>query len=293
MSYDIRQIARIMGGDVVGHGQCNVPGPNHSRKDRSLSIRLTPDGRLKVHSWTNDGWQECRDYVASKLGWAGDWKPDPNRAVPDMNGDEQGRRQFALKIWADSIDPRGTLAERYLCEHRGLSLPDGVANSVIRFHHGLSYRTDDDQIGKYLPCMVCLLRDIKSNEPTGIHRTFLDRYSGEKIDRRMLGIAKGAAIKLDGVSTTSLTIGEGVETVLAAREAGFVPAWALGSSKAVKFFPVLSNVGELTLLLENDPTSRSDVKACAQRYLKAERRVTVIEPNIGSDFNDCWRARHG
>jgi hypothetical protein len=139
--------------------------------------------------------------------------------------------------------------------------------------------------------MVCLLRNIETNEPCGIHRTFLDRYTGKKIDRKMLGIAKGAAIKLDAEPSSALTIGEGVETVLAARAAGFTPAWALGSSGAVRCFPVLQNLRELTILQENDATSRRDVKTCARRYLGVGRPVNIIEPKIGNDFNDCWKAR--
>jgi putative DNA primase/helicase len=106
----------------------------------------------------------------------------------------------------------------------------------------------------------------------------------------MLGIAKGAAIKLDAEPVGTLTIGEGVETVLAARAAGFTPAWALGSSGAVRAFPVLRNVRELTILQENDSTSRRDVRTCSRRYLGAHRPVNIVEPKIGSDFNDCWRA---
>jgi putative DNA primase/helicase len=283
--YSIRQIATVMGGDVTGRDSCNVPGPGHSRQDRSLAIRITRGGFV-VHSFTNDNWKDCRDYVRSKLGLSDDWESD-KAPPPDMTGDDAERRKrFALKIWADCIDPRGTLAERYLREHRELHLPDSTACAVIRFHAGLRY-----EIGKYLPAMVCLLRDIETDEPTGIHRTFLDRYSGRKIDRKMLGIAKGAAIKLDPEPSSTLTIGEGVETVLAARAADFTPAWALGSSGAVRCFPVLKNLRELTILQENDPTSRQDVKTCARQYLGARRPVNIVEPKVGNDFNDCWKAR--
>ena len=45
---DIRNIARGLGGEVAGR-QVLAPGPGHSRKDRSLSVRLderAPDGFL-------------------------------------------------------------------------------------------------------------------------------------------------------------------------------------------------------------------------------------------------------
>jgi hypothetical protein len=137
--------------------------------------------------------------------------------------------------------------------------------------------------------MVCLLRDIVTDEPCGIHRTFLDRKTGEKIDRRMLGIAKGAAIKLEPVGS-KLTIGEGVETALSGRAAGFGPVWALGSSGAVRSFPVIKNVAELTILEENDPTSQRDVETCARRYLTAGKPVNIVTPDIGNDMNDAWKA---
>jgi hypothetical protein len=172
-----------------------------------------------------------------------------------------------------------------LRDHRGLKLPDEIAYSVIRFHAGLYYD------GKYLPAVVALLRDIKSDEPVGIHRTFLHRYDATKIDRRMLGVAKGAAIKFDPTAS-SLVIGEGIETVLAAREGGFRPAWALGSAGAIARFPVLRGVCELIMLLENDATSQRNVSLCLQRYRDAGRTVKVIQSNAGSDFNDAWRAMH-
>ena len=170
-------------------------------------------------------------------------------------------------------------------DHRGLKLPDEIAYSVIRFRAGLYYD------GQYLPALVALLRDIKSDEPVGIHRTFLHRYDATKIDRRMLGIAKSAAIKFDPMAS-SLVIGEGIETVLAAREAGFRPAWALGSAGAVGRFPILRGVRELIMLLENDATSRRNVSLCLQRYRDAGRTAKVIQSNVGSDFNDAWRAVH-
>jgi putative DNA primase/helicase len=280
---DVRQIARILGGDVTGRSSCNVPGPGHSPQDRSLAIRVTSGGFV-VHSFAGDDWREAREYVLSRLGLGADWQPDKGALIAESD-DRKRKKRLALEIWGDCIDPRGTLAEHYLREYRGLNMPDGVAFAVVRFHPCLYFD------GKHLPGMVALLRDIESDEPVGIHRTFLDRYTGEKVERRMLGIAKGAAIKLDASSCALLTIGEGVETVLAAREAGFTPAWALGSSGAIRRFPILPHVRDLTILMETDATSRRDVKTCSRSYLERQRRVNIVEPKIGNDFNDCWRAR--
>jgi putative DNA primase/helicase len=288
---DARNIAHILGGDAIGRDGVSAPGPGHSKADRSLSIKLdsgAPDGFV-VFDHAGGDHIRYRDYVREQLG-LGRWERGSGKQAPRVtaanSGPDPAKEQsklWALKIWSDSIGPIGTIVEHYLREHRGLELGGDIAGSVIRFHAGLKY---DDV---YLPGMVCLLRDIVTDEPCGIHRTFLDRKTGEKIDRRMLGIAKGAAIKLDPVGS-NLTIGEGVETVLAARMMGLGPVWALGSSGAVRSFPIIKSVVELTILEENDPTSQRDVEMCARRYLAAGKPVNIVTPDIGNDLNDAWKA---
>ena len=60
--------------------------------------------------------------------------------------------------------------------------------------------------------MIVAMRSIETNEITAIQRTQLSR-EGKKIARRMLGVAAGAAMKLDADEsvTDRLIIGEGLE----------------------------------------------------------------------------------
>ena len=70
------QIAAAMGGDVTGPDSCNVPGPGHSSKDRSLSLKIdptAPDGFI-VYSHAGDDDIACKDYVREKLGLP-QWSP--------------------------------------------------------------------------------------------------------------------------------------------------------------------------------------------------------------------------
>lgn len=285
-----RNIAIALGGEVTGPNSVNVPGPGHGPADRSLSIKIDPraPGGYVVFSHAGDNPIECRDYVRRRLGLA-EWCPGGGSrdalVVIGPNDDKLRMKSSALKIWSQSVSPIGTIVEHYLTNHRGLDLPASVAGDVIRFHGSLYFEQ-----GAHLPGMVCLLRSIETDQPCGIHRTFLHPDTAAKIARKMLGIAKGAAIKLDANLQTTLTIGEGVETVLSALAVGYAPAWALGSSGAVKAFPVLANLAELTILQENDPTSRRDVKACAKRYLDARKPVNILTSRVGNDFNDAWRA---
>jgi putative DNA primase/helicase len=63
MLHDLRALARALGGEVGGE-QVLATGPGgHSRKDRSLSVRLSPtapDGFL-AFSHARDDWRVCRE----------------------------------------------------------------------------------------------------------------------------------------------------------------------------------------------------------------------------------------
>ena len=299
---DPRGIVAAMGGKVTGRNTCSVPGPGHSKRDLSLSIRTGSQfpGGFVVSSFAGgsngygDGDQlALKDYVRQRLGleeWRVGEKPRPLTPAEKQNiaaaqaREKEKRKKFPLKIWSESLDPRGTMAERYLREHRGIDLDDDVAGAVIRFNPSLKF----GEI--YCPALVALFRDIVTDEPCGIHRVFLDQNTAQKLDRWMLGPTDGCAIKFDDHSDT-VVIGEGIETVLAARTLGLRPAWALGASGAVGRFPVVSGISRLQILEEADPTSRGDVAACARRYLGARKGISIHRPDTGrKDMNDVLRA---
>ena len=92
-------------------------------------------------------------------------------------------------------------------------------DQVFRFHPDCPFG------GERLPCMLALVRDIKTDNPVAIHRTALTK-DGHKIDRMSLGPVGGGAIKIspDFEVHSGLMIGEGIETVLSAVEALSVQA---------------------------------------------------------------------
>jgi hypothetical protein len=206
-----------------------------------------------------------------------------------------GTQKLAGALWRASIDPRGTLVERYL-KSRALDLPDAAANEATRFHPDCPFK------GERFPAMVCLVRNIVSNEPQAIHRTAL-AANGTAIKRdgktlRMsLGAIAGGAIKIDPDEdvTQGLCIGEGVETCLAGRQMGLRPVWSAVSTSGVASFPVLPWIDGLHIFKENDPEGHSGnaVEACARRWYEAGRNVIVNEPDIGKDLNDELRERVG
>ena len=76
MNATLQSWARDLGGEVSGD-QVLCPGPGHSAKDRSLSVKIGKDGEPVVYSHAGDDWQTCRDYVRQRLGMA-PFKPSRN-----------------------------------------------------------------------------------------------------------------------------------------------------------------------------------------------------------------------
>jgi putative DNA primase/helicase len=293
---DAGAVAARLGGDVAGRHAVMAPGPGHSRADRSRKIDPSARDGFICHSFAGDNPIACRDHVRALLG-LGRWMPMHTRAhsrqhYPSFDNPAGKHTAAALHIWHEALEPRRTIVETYLAMRR-LTLHDGVAGDVVRFHPALNFG------GAIVGGMVALFRDLYTNEPCGIHRTFLDRdgrpfldAKGHKV-RKMLGRAKHAAIKIDSDChvTLGLMIGEGFETGLAAQLAGFRPVWALGSAGVIASFPVLSGIEAITILGEigdggaNDRASR----ACAARWIEAGREAFIVEPLVGSDLNDVWR----
>jgi putative DNA primase/helicase len=298
---DARQAAAALRGKVAGRNKITCPGPGHSPHDQSLLVSLDPNAPegFAVHSFAGDDWRECRDYVRNRLGLPG-WKPggDLGRPAPaprinateeDMGPrprteDDAVRIKLALDVWNGGTDPRGTLAERYLTEHRRLKLTDELAGAVLRFHPRCPWRDDNKTIR--VPAMVAAFRSIDDDEITAVHRIRLNPDTADKIERRMLGIVQRAAVKLSPIGDI-LAIGEGIETCMAAEMMGLAPAWALGSVSAITFFPVLDAVKELRIMRETGPESTKAIRFGGRRWRRAGRRVQIISPTFGSDLNDA------
>jgi putative DNA primase/helicase len=288
---DARQAARLLDGDQISRDTVSCPGPGHDRGDRSLSVRFMADGSFVVHSFAGDDFRECRDHVAELLGLPG-FEPGtgtarrpverPRPATSDAGDDIAKRIGWARQVWLQSVPIPGTPAEAYL-KSRGLLLEEDLSE-VLRFHGALRY--GDTKV----PGMVALLRDVPSELACGIHRTFLTP-EGNKLDRRMLGRAKDAAIMVDDPEevTLGLHLAEGIETALSARQLGYRPCWALGSAGAIAGFPVLRGIDAVTVFTENDEASTRAADAMCERYEAAGIEAFTVEPPAG-DMNDFTRA---
>jgi hypothetical protein len=200
----------------------------------------------------------------------------PRPPPPNVDDSAATGTADALKVWREGVDPRGTLAGLYLAGRR-LDLGQDIASDVLRWHP----RTK---------AMLAIFRDIRTDEPRAVSRTFVDD-DALKINRKFLGPVGGCAVKLDPDDDVigGLHLSEGIETALTARQLELRPTWALGSAGAVASFPILNGVECLTLLAENCEVNARAVEQCAARWHAAGREVLINAPIGGKDLNDAIR----
>jgi Toprim domain/CHC2 zinc finger len=284
---------------LVGRGECIGPCPLCGGRDRFS---------INVHKqvWNCRGCAKGGDVVDLVQHLDG---VDFRTAVQTLGGDErrpvapiakptepkesdEEKTKRALKIWDEASEVNDTLAEQYL-RRRGLDLPED--DHALRFYSPCPFGA-----GKY-PCLIALFRDVLTNEPKAIHRIALGP-GGMLIGKRMLGRVGGCAIKLDEDEnvTIGLSVGEGLETMVAARMRGFQPAWALGSAGALKNFPLLNGVECLSIIVDNDLPDKNGKQAgqeaaleCSQRWIATGREVRRVMPRRqGADMADLVEVSH-
>ena len=294
----MRTLARALGGEVVS-GQVVAPGPGHSKRDRSLAVRLAPgaaDGFV-VTSHASDDWRECRDYVKARAGLDA-WRPERGarpapiareRAPPPREPDRPPPFNSTAggRLWAAATSPGGTPVEDYLTGERALTDFDHYRDGGI-----IRWLPRDLFAGK--PCMIALLRNVFSGEPQGVLRTFICDGK-KKHDRLFRNSNAQAVIMLDAFEdvTYGLMLGEGFETCADAREKGFRPIWAGATTSTIGSFPLLPVIESLTLLRENDGgASDAACGKCAATWLAGGREVRSHRPPPGAkDLNDLTRQR--
>jgi Toprim domain len=231
---------------------------------------------------------EALECVESIIGCRLTWPISQTSADHrDLKEDRCRNRWRALALWQEAVPIVETLVIRYVAKRRILDQALAIDTTVLRFHPSCPFGAV-----RY-PCLLALMRDVRSNEPCAIQRTALTK-AGEKIDRMTLGPKSRAAIKLsaDEDVTMGLTVGEGLETVLSAMQLGFGPAWALGDAGNVRTFPILSGIECLTIIVDNDESGTGQQAAleCSSRWTSAGREVFRIIPDrCGEDINDVVR----
>ena len=283
-------IARALGGRKSGSGfilRCVC----HDDKSPSLSIGDGDDGRLLVRCHAGC---DSRDILAEfrHRGFLDDGRDEMRRAraiVPTRAARPQPIANDSWRpTWLEAGELRGSPGETYLLNRLG-ALPSDLAD--------LRYHAHCPRGGDRMPAMVALMRDARTDQPTGIHRTFIRADGSGKADvqpaKMMLGRAGGSVVKLtaDAEVTLGLGISEGIEDGIAIINAGWRPVWACLSTSGMATLPVLYGIEALTVFADADSPGRKAAFAAVANWRLAGREAVVAEPPAGlKDFAEAAHA---
>jgi DNA polymerase len=252
------------------HYFCHACGARGSRLDWMLQVEMMTRSEA----------------IAAMMDWSG---PSDAEAL------DAEKIDYALSWWESAVPLTGTPGERYLAYTRAIDvrkLP-GSINEALRFHPRCVFGNS------CAPCVLALMRDAVTDAPVGVQRIGLAVDPGGRVakqGRRALG-HKGVVKLWPANGDRRLTIGEGVETVLAAAtripwRVPLTPAWSAIDSGGLAKFPVINGVEHLVVLVDHDDAGMAAARGPQRRWEAAGRRVDTPRPKQpGWDFNDVALGR--
>lgn len=298
MTPDLHQIRAQHGGTVYDGGRRWVgPGPGHSRRDASLSVWITDDGRPVVHSFAKDDFRDCLDHLGFEVGDA----KQQDRAEWERMRRERAERQrlagaetqaFCEGVWNGTSAIEGTPAETYLFR-RGLIIE---ASPVVRFHPAAP-RTRNPQKPDGpapAPAMVAVAQD-RDGRARGLHCTYLapdGRKAFSDRSKLMFGRLSGCAVRLSPVGADGvLAVAEGIESAASFSVARDIPSWATLSTSGLQGFSLPDGVRRLIIAADGDPAGHRAAEELASRLQRA-CAVSIDAAPDGRDWNDVIQGDH-
>lgn len=292
-SIDLASIADKLSGIRNGGGYlCHCPAHEDGR--RSLSLKVSDDGRLLAHCFAGC---EFKDIVGEIEGITGGARQYVAPAVHCADSSKFERLRDT--IWSEALPVKpGDPVHTYLTKTR--RLPLAAIPVDLQIHPALAYYEHDGirsvKVGEY-PAMVAAVRDVNDVLLT-LHRTYLTP-DGRKLSdadptkttrKLMPGLdATGGAIRL-GDAGEELVIAEGIETALAASILSGLPAWAAISASGLERVIVPKCVERIVICVDNDPAGRRSARRLANRLSAKGLGVFYANPaDAGLPVND-WAA---
>lgn len=222
----------------------------------------------------------------------------------DVRSEEENKRiEKAQALWEKGVPIQGTLAERYLREHRKM---EGELPKDLRYLP--FFRVKEKDLGEVSETQAypCLMAAVRSPEGriTAVQLTFLDSHTAFKANldtpRKSFGVLKGLAVTVQEDKDSNIHfVAEGVETALSLKEAGLrgtIKA-TLGLSNLRHFVPQNSphenSEAHIVVCADHDAPDSPAFRDLEKSVLELQDKglnVTVIKPEtVGEDFNDVLK----
>jgi hypothetical protein len=276
----------------------NTPG-------KSMFVRLKDTAKGPAGKWTDAATGEhgdLLDVIRESLGLIDfadvaeearlflSMPPDPEPQLRQhaRTPAPSGSAEAARRLVAMCQPIGGTLVEAYL-HGRGITALHGCGS--LRFHSRCYYRPDEHSPTETWPAMVAAVTDL-ADRITGAHRTWLAPDGSGKapinIQRKAMGDLLGHTVRF-GLSSDVLAAGEGIESVLSAREVmpGMSAAAALSAAHlaAIQFHDALRR---LYVVRDNDRAGDGARNTLIERANGVGVEAITLSPMLG-DFNEDLR----
>ena len=277
----------------------NTPG-------RSMFVRLKETAKGSAGTWTDAatgehgdlldvirescGLADFADVVEEARTFLSLLRPEPAPATKKRPGTPapSGSAEAARRLVSMSQPISGTLVETYL-RTRGITALHGTGN--LRFHPRCYYRPDDHGPTETWPAMIAAVTDLRGTI-TGAHRTWLapDGSGKAPIDtqRKAMGDLLGHAVRF-GIAGEVMAAGEGVETILSARQA--IPHMAMAAALSAAHLAAIlfpDDLRRLYVVRDNDPAGDGARDSLVERANAAGIEAIVLSPVL-EDFNEDLR----
>lgn len=290
----LERIVAACGGILLDGGtRALIPGPNHSHKDRSVSLCLTEEGRILIHCFSpKDDWREVRRALADRGLLDDEPRADdestrraPSRIVAQPLDEERVAR--AGRLWEESTPLKHSVADAYL---RRRVVPAGLWESIaLRFHPRMT--SLDDRARR--PALVSAISDAQG-ALQGVQVTLLSTHGTAKAavatPRRVIGKLMGGTVRL-AEAQDELAIGEGVETMLTASDVFGVPAWAALSAGNLARLIISHPLRRLIIAADNDEAGMRAAQSLRARMTGSTLVEIEAAPAGFNDWNDWARAQ--
>ena len=296
--FDLKTIASAYGGRVSPSGDtAQIPAPGHSKRDRSVSLRRTGDGKLLIHCFSDTDWRDVRSELLNR-GFARE-EDFPSRA--SKRTVVRHRRQAPKKarnktahtdtferakhLWTERLPIKGSLAELYL-KSRGLSQMSG--SSALGFYPSAQISAP----GAPVRTAPVLLAEISAPGGgfMGLQLTVLSKSSARKRFRLVFGPQMEGAVRLEPLQSCTLLIAEGLETAASASKLFDVPAWSLLNTANFAVFDPPQEVKRLIIAADRDRPGLKAAESLLERLKERQLLVETVAPLIeGEDWNDVLK----
>lgn len=200
---------------------------------------------------------------------------------------------YAKQLVSESRDIKGTLAEKYLKDIRGIDVNN--ASKDIRFHDGIYSKLNKSKN----PALLIVARD-KSENIQAVQAIYLDKQTGNKADveikKQSFGVLKDALFCANKTLSTSSIICEGPEDALSISKAELnknVYA-CLGKSNFINIpADKLKDQKDIILALDNDgkrPSEMPNIMSSANKLKSNSNNIWLTQPGIiKQDYNDILK----